>query len=189
MDDSIPSGENKLPLFVSFGAIAVAIIALLFAFKARSETKAANDIIKSQADRIETVSGDLRNAQASFAKSSDVQAVQGSVDDFKKEVGERLLDVNKGFQAQSLINKELAGGRGHATTPGATKGGEPVVAGPGEYIVKSGDTFAKIARTNGTTIAALTAVNPGVKSNSLKLGQKIKLPAAKAPAAPATKPN
>jgi len=56
------------------------------------------------------------------------------------------------------------------------KSGEPVVAGPDEYVVKAGDSFAKIARAHGCSIADITAVNPGVSSSSLKIGQKIKLP-------------
>ena len=60
----------------------------------------------------------------------------------------------------------------------ATKGpkGEPAVAGPGEYIVKSGDTGAKIARANGVSLADLTSVNPGISWTHLKVGEKIKLP-------------
>jgi LysM repeat protein len=50
------------------------------------------------------------------------------------------------------------------------------VAGPDEYIVKAGDTFAKIARAHGCSIADIAAVNPGVDSSKLKVGQKIKLP-------------
>jgi LysM repeat protein len=51
-----------------------------------------------------------------------------------------------------------------------------VVAGPGEYVVRSGDSFAKIARSQGVSIADLTAVNPGVNSSKLQPGQKLKLP-------------
>jgi LysM repeat protein len=50
------------------------------------------------------------------------------------------------------------------------------VAGPGEYVVKSGDTGVKIARANSVAIGDLQAVNPGVNWNSLKVGQKVKLP-------------
>ena len=51
-----------------------------------------------------------------------------------------------------------------------------MVAGPGEYVVKAGDTFAKIARANGCSISDIAAVNPGVESSKLKVNQKLKLP-------------
>jgi LysM repeat protein len=54
--------------------------------------------------------------------------------------------------------------------------GEPAVAGPGEYIVKPHDSAARIARANGCSVADLRAVNPDVKWNRLKVGEKLKLP-------------
>ena len=56
------------------------------------------------------------------------------------------------------------------------KGGAPAVAGPGEYIVKSGDTGSKIARANGCSLADLESVNPGADWTHLKVGDKLKLP-------------
>ena len=61
----------------------------------------------------------------------------------------------------------------------AAKGGGPVVAGPGEYVIQAGDTFTKIAKAKGVSVADLQAVNAGVNSSSLKVGQKIKLPVKK----------
>ncbi len=50
-----------------------------------------------------------------------------------------------------------------------------VAAGPRYYTVKKGDTFGAIAAAEGTTVAALEALNPGVSSNSLSVGQKIRV--------------
>ena len=62
-------------------------------------------------------------------------------------------------------------------TAGGKKGGEPVTAGPGEYIVKAGDVSgAKIARDHGVSLADLQAVNPSVNWNKLKIGDKLKMP-------------
>ncbi len=70
--------------------------------------------------------------------------------------------------------------------PKAAKGGGagaadkgPVVAGPDEYVIKAGDSLAKIARAQNVTLADLQAVNPGINSAKLKIGDKIKLPAKK----------
>jgi LysM repeat protein len=68
----------------------------------------------------------------------------------------------------------------HTAHAGAKGGGAPAVAGPGEYIVKSGDTGARIARSNGCSLADLRSVNPGVEWNHLKVGQTLKLPEKKA---------
>ena len=62
--------------------------------------------------------------------------------------------------------------------PVAAKGksGEPAVAGPGEYIVKKGDTGASIARANGVSLTDLRTVNADINWNKLSVGQKVKLP-------------
>ena len=52
----------------------------------------------------------------------------------------------------------------------------PVVAGPDEYVIKGGDTGAKVARAQGIALADLMAVNPNVNWSGLRVGQKIKLP-------------
>ena len=59
-----------------------------------------------------------------------------------------------------------------------------------EYVVKSGDTLGAIAYGNGITIRQLKELN-GLSSNTIRVGQKLKLPAAKVVAdkpAPAVKP-
>jgi LysM repeat protein len=46
----------------------------------------------------------------------------------------------------------------------------------GQYVIKSGDTYGKIAKAQGTTISKLQQANPGVDPAKLKIGQKINLP-------------
>ena len=43
------------------------------------------------------------------------------------------------------------------------------------YTVVAGDTFGTIASKNGTTVAAIEALNPGIKSTSLFIGQRIRV--------------
>lgn len=59
-----------------------------------------------------------------------------------------------------------------------------------QYVVKSGDSLGKIAYSNGITIKCLKDMN-GLKKNTIRIGQKLKVPAEKpvaaAKAAPAPK--
>jgi LysM repeat protein len=43
------------------------------------------------------------------------------------------------------------------------------------YTVVAGDTFGTIASKNGTTVAKIESLNPGVKSTSLFIGQRIRV--------------
>jgi LysM repeat protein len=54
------------------------------------------------------------------------------------------------------------------------------------YVVKHGDSLFSIAHTHGTTVNALRAAN-GLKKDSLSLGQKLNLPAAKVTLASASR--
>ncbi len=47
--------------------------------------------------------------------------------------------------------------------------------GPESYTVQAGDTLGTIATENDTTVAELQELNPGVDSQSLTVGQEIKL--------------
>ena len=45
------------------------------------------------------------------------------------------------------------------------------------YIVKSGDTFTKIAKKNGVTVEELKAANPSIKDiNKIAVGDEIVIP-------------
>jgi LysM repeat protein len=49
------------------------------------------------------------------------------------------------------------------------------VAGAQYYTVQTGDTFGSIASSKGITVDELTALNPGVSSNALQVGQQIRV--------------
>lgn len=67
---------------------------------------------------------------------------------------------------------------GADTTADATGGGEI-------YVVKSGDTLAKIAKAHGVTLKALEAANSKVDPNHIKVGLKLTIPAKAETPAPA----
>jgi LysM repeat protein len=87
-----------------------------------------------------------------------------------------------------------------ATNPPVTTSTPPVVvtapapvetsvptAGGGvtEYAIAKGDSFSTIAKKFHVSVKAITDANPGVEPTKLQIGQKIHIPAAAAPTAPA----
>jgi LysM repeat protein len=76
---------------------------------------------------------------------------------------------------KASIAKLEEAAKARAAAPKAAKGGEAAaVAGPGEYVVKPGDTGTKIAKATGASLADLEAANPGIDWKRLRIGQKIK---------------
>lgn len=43
------------------------------------------------------------------------------------------------------------------------------------YVVQTGDTFGTIASKEGISVTQLQALNPGVSSNALQVGQKLRV--------------
>ena len=80
---------------------------------------------------------------------------------------------------------------GSAAAPAA---GAPATVGAADstggevYVVKSGDTLTKIAKSHGVTLRALRAANSGRSSDHLKVGDKLNIPAKAEAAAPAPAP-
>ena len=86
-------------------------------------------------------------------------------------VGQKLKlpgKVDVGEQKEPVVRKAGSSAAAKGPYSGATK----------DYIVKGGDTLGAIAYGNGITIRQLKEMN-GLKSDMLKVGQKLKIPAEK----------
>ena len=86
-------------------------------------------------------------------------------------IGQKLVIPARDAKAAKGGKAEKGGKRGFG-------GGAPA-AGPGEYIVKSGDTPEKIARRHHVRLAALMEANnlTEEESRKLRIGQKLVIPA------------
>jgi LysM repeat protein len=124
-------------------------------------------------DKLASIETDSRNAAASADKASKdivslTRSTQSAFDSIGPEIG--------GMKAAIAKLEEAAKARPVAAPKvgGKAGGSEPATAGPGEYVVKPGDTGTKIAKATGASIGDLEAANPGIDWRRLKVGQKIK---------------
>ena len=90
-----------------------------------------------------------------------------------------------------LIRSGLGGGTtSHVTTrsgpvthpstaatppPGTTRHGATTTTSGQFYTVEAGDTFGSISAKTGVPIAQIEQLNPGVSTNSLQVGQKLRV--------------
>jgi LysM repeat protein len=66
--------------------------------------------------------------------------------------------------------------RAVVTTKGSKPKPKPKPSSSAEYYtVESGDTFGSIATKYGTTVGELEALNPGVSSSALAVGQRVRV--------------
>ena len=158
------------------GAIIVGVIALLLSgYAAITLSKVNRTLTEQEAkfgklDQIESTANAAASAADKAAK--EYQGLRSSTQEAFNQVGAELSRISG-----SLVKLEESAKKPAAAASKDKKGSaEPAVAAPGEYVVKPGDSGMKIATSNGVTLGDLQAVNPGVNWNSLKPGQKLKLP-------------
>lgn len=151
-----------------------------------------------QDKRIATLAGEIENLREQLAKPNHGYA---STEDLRKlaealkEIDQKRIEDNREIAKQiELIAKVAAGtGRSDSRPPAkkretAVNGGTNTGTGTAgnekgyEYEIAAGDTLSTIAeayRTKGVkvTVADLLNANPGLKERSLKIGQKVFIPA------------
>ena len=95
-----------------------------------------------------------------------------------------LMDANPGVNAKRLQIGQKLQIPGAAASLESSPVAESAEAGGSVYVVKAGDTLAKIAHQYGISYKRLMALND-LKTTSIRVGQKLKTPAPKAAAAAA----
>lgn len=115
--------------------------------------------------------GDGLSVECSPAFENDVQIT--AVGNIGKKAGYNTRTWQKHGRLP-YVDYSDAGGSAPVVTPPAS-GGETV------YTVKKGDTLSAIAAKYGTTYQEIAAYNGIANPNLIRVGQKIKIPAATAP--------
>ena len=121
---------------------------------------------------------------------SSIKRLNPSIRNDVVRVGQKLKlpgKIDVGVQAAPVVaaTATTATATAAAAKKSAKKGYTAYTGATKEYVVKNGDTLGSIAYGNGINIRQLKELN-GLSSDSLKIGQKLKIPAEKvAKAAPA----
>ena len=166
------SRENNNSFLPVAGVIAAAIALLLGGIALAKASKAATEeALIEQKARIDAIETQAKDAAALAARTkTDLTGLQqgltSAFEVYSKSIEELRTNV-----------KTLQ--EGAAKKPATAAKDGPVTAAKDEYVVKSGDTGSKIASANGTTVAALEKLNPGIDWTKLKVGAKVKVPAKK----------
>lgn len=167
MDTISRENNSMLPI----GGVIIGALALIIGGYAAVSLSKVNRTLAAQADkvaRIDDIASQVASASAASDKASrDITSLQNSMQAAVNQLGTQLATIDETIKHMQ---------ESHASKAAKGPKGEAAVAGPGEYIVKPGDTGAKIARANGTTLSDLESVNAGVSWTHLKVGEKLKLP-------------
>lgn len=165
------SRENNSMLPVA--GIIVGVLALIIGGYAAIKASSLQKAVAAQEEKVAKIDG-IESQLSSVAAASDkatkdISSLSRTTQDAFNTVAASLTSF------QTTLTKLEEAAKKPVAVKGA-KGGAPAVAGPGEYIIKGGDTGAKIARSQGVSLADLVAVNPEINWNKMHVGQKVKLP-------------
>ncbi len=169
MDTISRENNSMLPV----GGLIVGVIGLLLGGIALVQISKVNKTIadnQAKIDKIDAIEQQANTAAATADKAvRDGKATFDSTQKAFNDVATMIAEVKGSvIKLEDSMKKPVA-----AAKPGSSG---PVVAGPGEYVVKGGDSGAKIAREHGVSLSDLMAVNQGVDWTHMKPGQKLKLP-------------
>ncbi len=167
--DTISHESNSSYLPVA--GVLVGVIALIVSgaalYKASSVGKRIPDNLP---DRLTTVESTAQSASSAAATANaNLSKLQSSVQSaFENQIGPAITSL------QASVTKLEDAAKAHTAPKVVAKKGEAAVAGPGEYVVKPGDTGMKISRATGVSLSQLEAANPGINWRRLHVGQVIK---------------
>jgi LysM repeat protein len=166
MDTISRENNSMLPVAgVILGVVALVLGIISVVSTSKLRTKLDADQV--EIDKVEDVASQASSAAAAAAQASkDVASAVHQTQDAFSAVATTIGTLQASISKLEESQKRPAAHGSHG----------PVVAGPDEYIIKSGDTGRKIARAQGVSIGDLMAVNADVDWKHLKVGQKIKLP-------------
>ena len=161
------SSSSYLPVAGVIVGVVALIVAAAALFKANSVGKRVPEDLPDQLASLKT---STENAAAAADKNGkDLVGLKNSIQSAFDSIGPEIVNL------KASIAKLEEAAKARAVAPRAAKGGgEPAVAGPGEYVVKPGDTGMKISKATGVSIGQLEAANPGIDWRRLRVGQVIK---------------
>jgi LysM repeat protein len=168
MDTISRENNSMLPV----GGVIIGVAALIVGIYAAVSITKLKGVVAAQAPqvaRIDDIATQVASASAASDKAArDITTLQNSMQAAVNQLGTELATLDEKIKHIEETHAAHVG-------KGGPKG-EPAVAGPGEYLVKAGDSGVKIARANGCSLADLESVNAGVSWTHLKIGEKLKLP-------------
>jgi LysM repeat protein len=168
--DTISRENNSL---LPMGGVIIGAVALIIGGYSAISLSKVKATLAQQADKvakIDDIASQVASASAASDKAArDITTLQNSTQAAVNQLGTELATLDE--KVKHIEESHVA-----KAAKGAKAGGEPAVAGAGEYIVKPGDTGARIARANGVSLSDLQSVNAGVSWTHLKVGEKLKLP-------------
>ncbi len=132
--------------------------------------------VQGQISVLQSNLNDLQERVARLESGNDSTGLRREVEALKAEVASLRRQI--GSQREEIV-RDLSGRIAKMQPSPASRSSEPprrTVIGPhNEYVVEAGDTLSLISQATGVPIRRIKEMN-GLKSDNLRIGQKLMLP-------------
>lgn len=199
LDGERTGSAALLPLIFGLVGIVLGGVALFFALSGRGETGIVVEELRSElqaktehfnelSQQLSALQSALESVQRDEAATrARLQTLTGELSGAFNRMGAELNETRMGVRNNAAALEELVGKiqeRFAAQTPAAatTSAGRTDASGstaPEGYIehtIRTGDSFARLAREYGVTIEAIAEANPNADPKRLQIGQIILIP-------------
>jgi LysM repeat protein len=177
--------NSRLSFIVAIAAVAGIVLGGVALSTALSNKKVVEEL-KAQVQSEATANQQARDEIAAVRNTAQegLNALASQVVGVRDQMTNAVARAVAAATAKPVETKpaktEVAGKKGEKEAAAAGKKGDKEAAaapaGKGTYhTVVSGDTPGRIAKQYGTTVDALTKLNPGLSPTKMKLGQKIRV--------------
>ena len=132
--------------------------------------------VSGQVDVLQSNLGDLQRRVGALEGGGDSRGIRQELDALKAAVAElrRELQSQRGEIVKDL-SRRIAKMQTSAPAPKPIETRKVVIGPHQEYTVQSGDTLSLIAQAFNTSVSKIKEMN-GLKSDNLRIGQKLNLP-------------
>ena len=150
----------------------------------RQQAYAEMQRVSGQVDVLQSNIGELQRRVGKLEGGGDTRGIRQEIEALKASVAElrREMRSMRGEIVRELSGKVAAVMKQNTPPPPPApvqRPQKPAYSGPcKEYVVEGGDTLSVIAEAFGTTVHKIREMN-GLKSDNLRIGQKLLVPKGK----------
>ncbi|MBH53404.1 MAG: hypothetical protein CMI18_03540 [Opitutaceae bacterium] len=176
----------------------IGLILGIVAFQKASQLDAVGDIKDANSTISESVAGlqeEMSGLSKKYVTMTNLKEFANSTQEAFNQITEQLTKIRTQSRTDTIkiaeLETRLGGGTvsrsvapvssttssGTNESSGGTTSSTVLAGGSTDYVIQSGDTLAKVAKSFGVNLEKLISANPDVQPRYLRVGQKIVIPA------------
>lgn len=181
-DESIQANTSILPLAIGALAIVLGGAGLYFGLQAKKELGPLLESADKDRTHLESSSQkviDLEKRLSELLKANkETESALKRIRVYGNERDKLIKELTEELKKREAVIAKVSSTPSITVSASSNSTVIPTVGseGFGSYVIKSGDSFAKVSSQSGVSLQKLLDANPGVDPKRLQIGQTIVIP-------------